>query len=67
MGKKKIKSVTNEEYLKNSGSCPVCKGNQVEGDSVDIDGNEARQAVSCLDCDADWIDVYTLSRYELCE
>lgn len=41
--------------------CPKCGSEQIQGDSIEIDGNSAWQKVGCLDCDAEWIDTYTLS------
>ncbi len=41
--------------------CPKCGSEQIQGDSIEIDGNIAWQRVGCLDCDAEWIDTYTLS------
>ena len=42
-------------------TCPKCASNQIVGEEVDIEGNEAKQACHCLDCGADWVDTYTLS------
>jgi len=41
--------------------CPKCGCEQIQGDSIEIAGNIAWQTVGCLDCDAEWIDTYTLS------
>lgn len=41
--------------------CPYCKGDQVEGDDITIEGGEAHQVVGCLKCGAEWQTVY---RYE---
>jgi hypothetical protein len=43
------------------GFCPNCQSHQTEGDSVDFDGRHCTQRMRCLDCDAAWFDVYTLS------
>jgi hypothetical protein len=48
----------------NHGLCPACQGNDITGDSVQIDDNRASQSVGCSDCDAEWTDVYTLSDVE---
>ena len=43
-------------------SCPECSGIDIEGDSVDIEGQEARQEVRCGDCGCHWVDVYHIDR-----
>lgn len=42
--------------------CPECAGIDIDGGSVDIEGQEARQEVSCCDCDCHWVDIYRLDR-----
>lgn len=46
------------------GFCPNCRSDQTEGDSVDFDGRYCTQRMWCLECDAVWFDVYTLSSVE---
>ena len=41
--------------------CPKCHSDQIEGDSVDFDGPHCTQRMRCLECHADWTDVYVLS------
>lgn len=41
--------------------CPYCKGDDVQGGFVEIDGKQASQNVLCVDCHAEWRDVYVLS------
>ena len=41
--------------------CPYCKSENIEGGSVDIEGNEAFQEVTCNDCESVWQDVFTLT------
>lgn len=51
-------------YVKNRyGHCPYCGGSQIEGGSVDVDGNSASQEIRCLDeaCGRSWYDEYTLT------
>ncbi|MDK9702476.1 MAG: hypothetical protein OEL20_05000 [Sulfuritalea sp.] len=56
--------LTDAEYVrKGGGVCPSCGSDQIEGNSVNIDGPTADQRVSCLDCDADWTDFYRLAGY----
>jgi hypothetical protein len=53
------------EYISNRGSkCPICRSDNLEGGSLDVDGPVARVEATCLDCDAEWIDIYTLSGIE---
>ena len=44
--------------LTNWERCPVCDSPQIEGGNVQIDGTEAWQPVSCLNCEASWTEVY---------
>jgi hypothetical protein len=46
------------------GFCPKCQSHQTEGDSIDFGGDYCTQRMYCLDCDAVWFDVYTLSSVE---
>jgi len=48
-----------------SDKCPACAAYTVtaEGDSVDIGATTATQECSCLECGAQWVNVYTLSRF----
>ncbi len=51
-----------KQYVQRGGGfCPDCRSDQIEGDSVDFDGRHCTQRMRCLDCDAVWFDVYTLS------
>ena len=45
----------------NSATCPECGKNEVQGDSIEIDGNHAVQDCSCLLCGATWTDHYDLT------
>ena len=50
-----------DEYLFKGGVfCPWCKSSEIQGGFIEIDAGEATQAVSCLECNKNWIDVYTL-------
>jgi len=46
------------------GFCPKCQSHQTEGDSVDFGGDYCTQRMYCLDCEAVWFDVYTLTSVE---
>lgn len=64
------KPLTDEEYVATYGGgvCPLCRSDQIEGGSVDIDGTLALQKVCCLDCNANWVDIYHLNGYaNLCK
>ena len=54
---------TQKEYLKAYAHCPACNSDQIEGYSIDIDGNECSQDITCLSCWSTWTDVYTLTGY----
>jgi hypothetical protein len=48
-------------YLKNRGaSCLHC-GGSIEGSSMDFNGGEIVQKISCTDCGENWNDIYTLT------
>jgi len=50
-----------EEYIKSGyAKCPFCKSDQIEGGAIDVDGPEAWQKVTCIDCEKVWNDVYKL-------
>ena len=40
--------------------CPICGSDNISGRSVQIDGNDAWQDVSCFECEAEWEDLYQL-------
>lgn len=66
-GDKNMKSVltakAEKEYIKHgSGTCPFCKGDDVEGGFIEVLDNQAFQSMVCNDCRTEWDDVYTLSR-----
>jgi hypothetical protein len=49
--------------LRGGNYCPVCGCDEIEGDSVDIQGAYAVQEVRCLQCEHSWSDVYKLMGY----
>ena len=49
------------KYLENPNRCPYCGKDDIEGGSIEIDAGGASQEVSCLVCDEEWTDQYTLS------
>ena len=51
-------------YLQSEGvRCPVCNTDDIEGESVDVTGSGAFQAIRCLNCDARWQDIYRLEGF----
>jgi transposase-like protein len=53
------------QYLKNSTQCPICESGNMEGGSIDVNGTSAMQSILCLDCDAEWTDIYYLKAIEI--
>jgi hypothetical protein len=51
------------QYLEQSGSCPVCQSQEIEGDSYEGDGDAIYMKITCLSCEATWQDVYRLTGY----
>lgn len=50
-------------YIEASGQyCPVCKGHDISGGYIEIDGGVAWQEVDCGECGATWTDEYDLAR-----
>lgn len=41
--------------------CPSCGSDEIEGGSVSIEGKKAIQECSCLNCESQWKDTYSLS------
>lgn len=51
-----------EQYVKHAyGKCPYCGSRDIVGDSLEVDGNQVTQPVSCSECERSWTDVYTLT------
>jgi hypothetical protein len=56
--------LTSKGYVaKGGGVCPVCHDDQIEGDSIEVDGHTCWQNISCLSCGAEWTDYYELAGY----
>ena len=56
--------LTTKKYVDNNGTnCPVCGSDNIEGEEVEVLAGSARQDVYCLECDATWTDVYSLTGY----
>ena len=54
------------DYLKSFNLCPLlsCGSTNIDGGSIEINGNTAHQEVSCNVCDSQWCDLYTLTKFE---
>lgn len=50
-----------KEYIKNPYWCPYCGSDQIEGDKIQSDYNLAWMNVTCLDCEKEWEETYTLT------
>lgn len=49
------------DYIASGGvHCPVCKSQNIVGDSFESDAGIAWQEIGCDDCEANWVDNYTL-------
>ena len=58
--------LTQEVYAALLGNvCPFCQSPSITGHSIEVDGAEAKQEVTCLDCGSAWLDVYELKGYEV--
>ena len=56
---------TSDEYARLSGIyCPMCGDDNIEGESVQIDGGVAWQEITCSACLSTWNDVYNLVGYD---
>lgn len=55
--------LTQEEYIDEPGRCPVCRSEGITGGFVNVDHGTASQPMSCNECDATWVDTYTLTGY----
>jgi len=54
-----------DEYVKDGGNrCPNlnCFSDQLEGGSYDHTGNVIIHEIACLNCGAEWDNIYTLTR-----
>lgn len=48
-------------YIRNYGlKCPYCESTSLDSDRVDVDHNVGHANVTCLDCKAEWVDVWRL-------
>jgi transcription elongation factor Elf1 len=45
--------------------CPCCGSDGLEWDSLDAQGNQVVQEVSCSDCGLEWRDIYVISRVDI--
>ena len=58
---RRLKEKELKAYLKDSNRCPICKSEDLTGGSFQSDVSTAWQPVICSNCDAKWVDIYTLT------
>mgnify|MGYP001565147231 CR=1 FL=1 len=58
---KDIKRYVNKGFSK----CPFCKSDDIQGDSIEVDGHSVWQEIECMNCQAEWTDIYTLTNMEV--
>ena len=64
-GHMKLTQEQKKAYMEGGANlCPFCKSADITGGSIDIDGREAWQEVSCNECNEQWRDVYKLAFVE---
>lgn len=52
-------------YLQSGGTrCPSCGSHDITGESVEVNEGTATQEVSCLACEAEWVDMYRLVGFQ---
>ncbi|UJJ60606.1 hypothetical protein [Rhodanobacter denitrificans] len=55
---------TPTDYATDRGAhCPCCGSTDITGDGVEVESGRATQEVYCNECDASWVDTYTLTGY----
>lgn len=58
---------TQEEYIEDSGECPRCGSDEIEGEEITIENGQAFQDVSCFQCGLRWQDQYLLNKFIILE
>jgi hypothetical protein len=59
-------AMSDRQYVAvHGGKCPICRGDDICGDSFDVNGGTCTQEVSCGGCGASWLDRYDLMGYDL--
>ena len=57
--------LSSKQYAENGGGCcPICGSEDITGESINIEGSEAFQEITCNDCEAFWVDRYVLAGYQ---
>lgn len=60
-----LKTATKEEYINAKGNhCPHCGSKSISAGSLQADGGEAWQEVTCDTCGEQWNDIYKLTNIE---
>jgi len=47
-------------YLTHSSCCPICDSENISAGSIDMGDDSAWQSVTCMECGAEWTDIYNL-------
>ena len=56
--------LTEKQYAEAGGIiCPYCKSNSIEGGKAEFEGDTVYANVTCLDCEKEWTDQFTLTGY----
>ena len=55
-----MNSISQKEYVENSGVCPRCGSDNISADGVEIDLGIAKQDCWCDKCYMSWTDEYEL-------
>jgi transcription elongation factor Elf1 len=55
-----LSAARKKKYLAASHKCPYCFSEDIEGGFVEIDADQAFQKISCLFCNKEWRDIYSL-------
>ena len=65
MSSKRLHCLNSKEYVEKGGvRCPYCNRTDIESDGVvNTDVGIAWQNMSCIDCNAEWTDEYSLTGY----
>ena len=58
--------MTDETFVEHGGSrCPVCHSHNILANPMEVDAGTAWAGVDCLDCGAEWHEIYNLVGYSL--
>lgn len=53
------------QHVANNGTlCPCCGSAEIQAGSIELNEDRVTHEVFCLDCDAEWDDIYLFSGYD---